>query len=35
MFEKDWSRPDLANEALRDLEPGDQSPLPRPYTSNT
>src|SRR5580704_8879634 len=29
MFEKDWPWPNLADEALRDLEPGDQSPLPR------
>ena len=28
MFEKDRPWPDLSDEALRDLEPGDQSPLP-------
>src|SRR5580700_7981356 len=29
MFEKDWPWPNLLDEALRDLEPCDQSPLPR------
>src|SRR5580700_6939332 len=29
MFEEDRLWPNLADEALRDLEPGDQSPLPR------
>src|ERR1700722_7511121 len=29
MFEKDRPWPNLSDEALRDLEPGDQSPLPR------
>jgi len=30
MFEKDRPRPDLADNTLRDVEPRDQSPLPRP-----
>ena len=29
MFEKDWPWPNLSDEALWRLEPGDQSPLPR------
>ena len=28
MFDKDRSRPDLPDEVLRDLEPGDQRTLP-------
>ena len=32
MFEKDGPRPDLSDEALRDLKPGDQSPLPWPQS---
>ena len=35
MFEKDRPWPDLADEALRDFEPGDQSPLPRPQASRS